>query len=156
MTSTCRARLDLDTVAPALGKAVAHLENAAARQLQSVAFPVGLAHLLRTRASQLNGCAYCVDMHTKDARAAGESEERIAVLTCWAETPFFTAKEEAALGFVEAVGRRDMASETAFERLARHHTESEIAALIGLLLAINAWNSIGVITRAWEPGTYHP
>src|SRR5437867_6202243 len=96
-------RLDFDAHAPAFAKALAHLDNAATKQLDQVNFNHRLRELVRIRASQLNGCAYCIDMHTKDARAAGETEQRIYALPAWRETPFFSERERAALAFTETV-----------------------------------------------------
>ena len=151
-------RLDFDAHASTFAKALAHLDNAATKELDRVGIDPGLRDLLRLRASQLNGCAYCVDMHTKDARAAGESEERIAAIPVWAETPFFTARERAALAFTESV---TLMSSThvpaeAYERVAAHFAPDEVAALVALIVTINAWNAVGVSTRTWEPGSYKP
>ena len=82
---------------------MAHLDHAATKQLDKVEFDPPLRELVRIRASQLNGCAYCIDMHTKDARAIGESEQRLYALSAWRETPFFTERERAALAFTESV-----------------------------------------------------
>src|SRR5260370_23380900 len=105
MTTTTEVpvRLDFDSHAPAFAKALAHLDNAATKQLDQVNFDHRLRELVRIRASQLNGCAYCIDMHTKDARAAGETEQRIYALPARRETPYFTARERAALAFTESV-----------------------------------------------------
>ena len=84
-----------------------HLDHAATKELDRVDFDAGLRELVRVRASQLNGCAYCVDMHTKDARAVGETEQRLYALPVWRETAFFTAAERAALAFTEAVTLHD-------------------------------------------------
>ncbi len=115
-----------------------------------------LRELVRIRAAQINGCAYCIDMHTKDARATGESEQRLYALSAWRETPFYTDRERAALAFTEAVTllADDHVPTEAYEAVARHLTEDEIAALVSLIVAINAWNAIGVSTRAWTPGSY--
>ena len=151
-------RLDFDAHAPGFAKALAHLDNAATKQLDQVDFDHRLRELVRIRASQLNGCAYCIDMHTKDARAAGETEQRIYALPAWRETPFFTARERAALAFTEAVTLMsvDHVPDAAYEAVAEHYGEEEIAALVSLIVAINAWNAIGVSLHAWEPGSYQP
>ena len=96
-------RLEIDTHAATFSKAMTHLDNAATRQLDAVGFDPGLRDLLRLRASQLNGCAYCVDTHSRDARAAGESQQRVAAVAVWREAPFFTAQERAAFAFTESV-----------------------------------------------------
>src|SRR5438034_10999223 len=96
-------RLDFDAHADGFARAMAHLDRAATKELDRVDFDRRLRELVRIRASQLNGCAYCVDMHTKDARALGETEQRIYSLPVWRETPFFTEREQAALAFTESV-----------------------------------------------------
>ncbi len=158
MTTTTEVpvRLDFDSHAPAFAKALAHLDNAATRQLDQVDFDHRLRELVRIRASQLNGCAYCIDMHSKDARAAGETEQRIYALPAWRETPFFTARERAALAFTESVtlqAQTHVPAE-AYAEIAAEYSPDEIAALVSLLVAINAWNTVGVSTRTWVPGTY--
>ena len=149
-------RLDFDAHAADFARAMAHLDHAATKQLDKVEFEQLLRELVRIRASQINGCAYCIDMHTKDARAAGESEQRLYALSAWRETPFYTDRERAALAFTEAVTllAADHVPTEAYEAVARHFTEDEIAALVSLIVAINAWNAIGVSTRAWTPGSY--
>jgi AhpD family alkylhydroperoxidase len=154
--TTTTQRLNLEALAPPVIRAVAGLERAANQQLDAAGIDPRLRELVRIRASQLNGCAYCVDMHTKDARAIGETEQRLYALPVWRETAFFDARERAALSFTECVTRL---SETqvplaAYEEVAAEFDEAEVAALLALLLAINAWTTIGVTTRAWEPGTY--
>ncbi len=96
-TTTIGARLDFDAHAAGFSRAMAHLDRAATKELDSVDFDPKLRELVRIRASELNGCAYCVDMHTKDARSIGETEQRIYALPVWRETPFFTPCERAAL-----------------------------------------------------------
>src|ERR1700727_1551345 len=157
-TQTVPVRLDFEAHAGGFYKALAHLDQAATKELDKVDFDVRLRELVRIRASQLNGCAFCIDMHTKDARAAGESEQRIYALSAWRETPFFTDRERAALAFTETV---TMLADTrvpddAYAALAAEYSEQEIAALISLIVMINAWNAVGVATRAWEPGSYQP
>ena len=117
-----------------------------------------LRELVRIRASQLNGCAYCIDMHTKDARAIGETEQRIYGLAAWAETPYFTARERVALAFTETVTRLadTHVPDQAYSDVAAEFSPQEIGALVSLIVAINAWNAIGVTTRAWIPGSYQP
>ena len=151
-------RLDFDAHAPAFARAMAGLDKAATRQLDLVGFDRPLRELVRIRASQLNGCAYCIDMHTKDARAGGETEQRLYALPAWREAPFFTGRERAALAFTEAV---TLVADThvpasAYQEAAAAFTDDEIAALVGLIVAINAWNTIGVSTRTWVPGSYQP
>ncbi|HTT28568.1 MAG TPA: carboxymuconolactone decarboxylase family protein [Solirubrobacteraceae bacterium] len=149
-------RLDFDAHAAAFAKAMAHLDHTATKQVDKVEFDQLLRELVRIRASQINGCAYCIDMHTKDARAAGETEQRLYALSAWRETPVFTDRERAALAFTESVTllAHDHVPTGAYEAVADHFTEDEIAALISLIVTINAWNAIGVSTRAWAPGSY--
>jgi len=157
-TSTATLRLDFDAHAAGFAKAMSHLDHAATKQLDSVDFDVKLRELVRIRASQLNGCAYCVDMHTKDARAVGETEQRIYALPVWRETGFFTSRERAALAFTEEVTlmAATHVPDEAYSAVAAEFSPAEIGALVSLIVAINAWNTIGVSTRTWEPGSYQP
>jgi AhpD family alkylhydroperoxidase len=157
-TTQIPARLDFDALAPGFSRAMAHLDRAATKELDNAGIDPRLRELIRIRASQLNGCAYCIDMHTKDARAIGETEQRIYGLAAWAETPYFTARERAALAFTEAVTRLadTHVSEQAYQEAAAHFSQQEIAALVSLIVTINAWNGIGVSTRTWVPGSYQP
>jgi AhpD family alkylhydroperoxidase len=109
------------------------------------------------RASQINGCAYCMDMHSKDARALGESEQRLYELDAWRETPFCTGRERAALEWTKAVTliSRTHAPDESFEKLRAHFSEKEIIDLTYAIGAINFWNRIAISTRA-VPGTYQP
>jgi AhpD family alkylhydroperoxidase len=149
-------RLDFDAHAAGFARAVAHLDRAATKELDQAGIEPLMRELVRIRASQLNGCAYCIDMHTKDARAAGETEQRIYALPAWRETPFFTARERAALAFTESVtllAQTHVPAE-AYAEVAAQYQPDEVAALVSLLVAINAWNTVGVSTRTWVPGTY--
>jgi AhpD family alkylhydroperoxidase len=115
-----------------------------------------LLDLVKIRASQINGCAYCLDMHTKDARAAGETEQRLYTLPAWRETPFFTERERAALAWTEAVTRiGGGVSDELFEQTRKHFSEKEVADLTWAVVAINAWNRVAISGRA-VPGTYKP
>ena len=151
-------RLDLDAHSPGLMRAVSHLDHAVTRQLDDAGIDRNLRELLKVRVSQINGCAYCVDMHSKDARAGGEEEHRLRALAVWREAPFFTAGERAALGFVETVAAMATSHvpDEAFEAVSEHYSADEVAALTGLVLVITAWNTIGVTTRMWEVGSYQP
>jgi AhpD family alkylhydroperoxidase len=146
-------RLDVDSAVPAFSKAMAHLDTTATRELDRVGVPAGLRDLLRLRASQLNGCAYCVDMHATDAATNGEAQQRIHAVSVWAESPFFTDKERAAFAFTETVTRlADTHVPTAaYDAVAAHWSEEEVGALLALIVTINAWNGLAVATRAWEP-----
>jgi AhpD family alkylhydroperoxidase len=157
-TTSVPVRLDYEQHAPDAYKALAHLDHAVTKELDRVGFDARLRELVRVRASQLNGCAYCIDQHTKDARAAGETEQRLYALTAWRDTPFFTERERAALAFAEAVTLMnvDHVPEAAYEAVAEHYDEGEVAALVSLIVMINAWNAIGVSLHAWVPGSYEP
>jgi AhpD family alkylhydroperoxidase len=157
-TAAVEVRLDFDEHAAGFSRAMAHLDRAAIKELDKVEFDPRLRELVRIRASQLNGCAYCVDMHTKDARAIGETEQRIYALPVWRETPFFTAGERAALAFTEEVTTlaATHVPEEAYRAAAAEFSQPELAALISLIVTINAWNAIGVAARCWEPGSYQP
>lgn len=144
-------RLDFDELAPRFSAAMARLDSVAGVDLDPQ-----LRELVRIHASTINGCAYCVDMHTKDARAAGVSEQRITGLGVWRETDWYTPAEQSALALTEAITLvadghvpRDI-----YDEAARHYQPEELAQLVALLVAVNAWNRIGVTTRCWEPGSY--
>jgi AhpD family alkylhydroperoxidase len=134
---------------------------AAFRSLQAYIDRCGLDHrlmeLVKTRASQLNGCAYCLDMHTKDARAAGETEQRLYALSAWRETPFFTDRERAALDWTEAVTRisPDQVDDRRYEELRAHFSEKEIVDLTLAIITINGWNRLAIPFRT-PPGSYQP
>ena len=151
-------RLNFDACAAGFSRAMAHLDRAATKELDHADIDPRLRELVRIRASQLNGCAYCVDMHTKDARAIGETEQRLYAVPVWRETPFFSPRERAALAFTEDVTllATTHVPDDAYQAVAAEFTQAELGALISLIVAINAWNTIGVATRAWEPGSYQP
>jgi AhpD family alkylhydroperoxidase len=157
-TTTVPVRLDFDEHAAGFARAMAHLDRAAIKELDRVEFDAKLRELVRIRASQLNGCAYCVDMHTKDARAIGETEQRIYALPVWRETPFFSPRERAALAFTEDVtlAANTHVPDESYRGVAAEFSPDEVAALLSLIVTINAWNAIGVATRGWEPGSYQP
>ena len=116
-----------------------------------------LLELVKTRASQMNGCAYCIDMHTKDARAAGETEQRLYALSAWEETPFYTPRERAALAWTEAITniQQGHASDEVYEVVRKEFTEAELVRLTMAIAQINTWNRISIAFRV-EPGTYQP
>jgi AhpD family alkylhydroperoxidase len=153
---TIPVRLDFDAHAAGFARALAQLDKAAIKELDRVDFDPRLRELVRVRASQLNGCAYCIDMHTKDARAVGESEQRLYGIAAWRDTPYFSARERAALAFTEAVTLMagDHVPDAEYEAVAASYTPDEVAALLALIIAINAWNAVGVATHAWAPGSY--
>jgi AhpD family alkylhydroperoxidase len=151
-------RLDFERYAAGYARAMGHLDRAATKELDRVEFDPRLRELVRIRASQINGCAYCIDMHTKDARAVGETEQRLYALAAWRETPFFTSRERAALAFTESVTllAADHVPAAAYDAVAAEFSPDEVAALVSLIVTINAWNAISVSTRAWIPGSYQP
>jgi AhpD family alkylhydroperoxidase len=134
---------------------------AAFRGVETYVRQCGLDHtlleLIKTRASQINGCAYCIDMHTKDARARDETEQRLYALSAWAETPFFTERERAALAWTEAVTRiaEGQVPEALYEALRRHFSEKEVVDLTMAVIAINGWNRLAATFRT-PPGSYQP
>ena len=150
------ARLDPDAHTPRFARAMAGLDRAAIDEWDRAGLDPRLRELVRIRASQINGCAYCVDLHTTDARAIGESEQRIYALPVWRETPFVTARERAALAFTESVTRVASTHVPAadYAVAAAQLSEQQMAALLALVVTINAWNAIGVATRGWVPGSY--
>ena len=149
MTSTVDipVRLAVDTLAPHINKAMNALD-AASRQ---ISLEPALQELVRLRASQLNGCGYCVDLHSGDARKAGESERRLYLLPVWREAPFFTARERAALALTEAATRLadGPVPESVVAEAARHFSEVELAELLWTITVINAWNRLGATARPW-------
>lgn len=144
------ARLNVGKVAPAAYKAMDGLE----KYVASTGLETPLLELVRTRASQLNGCAYCVDMHTRDARKGGESEQRLYSLTVWRETPFFTERERAALAWTEAVTlvHDGHAPDHVYEETRRSFSEEELVALTMAVVTINGWNRLAIPFRM-VPGT---
>ncbi|MEM5403131.1 carboxymuconolactone decarboxylase family protein [Paraburkholderia unamae] len=140
-----QARLDFYKANPEGTKAMIALEERASKS--SIEKP--LAELVRLRASQINGCAYCVDMHTADARKGGETDRRLATVSVWRETPFFTERERAALEWTESVTllAQTHVPDEMWERVKPHFSDQEIADLTLLIIAINGWNRIAVTFR---------
>ena len=114
-----------------------------------------LLELVRLRASQINGCAYCIDMHTKDARAEGETEQRLYALSAWREAPFYSDRERAALEWTETLTliSQNHVPDELYERVRRHFDESELINLTLAINAINSWNRLAISFRS-VPGTY--
>ncbi len=127
------------------------------RQVHSSGLEPSLLDLVKVRASQINGCAYCIDMHTKDARARGESEQRLYALNAWHETPFFTDRERAALAWTETVTRvaDTHVPDDAFDLAREQFSEQELVDLTLAIVAINGWNRLAISFRS-VPGTYQP
>src|ERR1700742_1818175 len=157
-TTDVPVRLDFETHAPAFAKAMGRLSHASTKDLDAADVDPKLRELVRLRVSQINGCAYCLDMHSKDARAIGETEQRLHTLSAWRETPFFDARERAALNLAEKITllAADKVPDADFEAAAAEFNEQELAALIGAIVMINAWNNVSVTTHAWVPGSYEP
>ena len=147
VTTSNTVRSAVDELAPQINKAMNALE--AASRKSRIEAP--LQELVRARASQLNGCAYCVDMHSADARAGGETERRLYALPVWHDTPFFTARERAALALTEAATRLTdgPVSDEVFAAAAEQFDEVELAELIWVIAIINAWNRLGAAAHAW-------
>ena len=112
-----------------------------------------LIELIKTRASQINGCAYCIHMHTRDARVRGETEERLYLLNAWRESPLYTERERSALAWTEAVTlvAQTHVPDPCYEEVRQHFSEEEVVKLTLLLAAINAWNRIGISFRSIHP-----
>ena len=142
--------LDIASLAAAPYKAMIALDR-------SITLEVRLRHLLKIRASQINGCAFCIDMHWKDARAAGETEERLYMLSAWSESAEYTDREKAALELCEAmtlIATSHMPEEV-WRHASSHFNQEELAQLIFAITAINAWNRVA-ITSGVESGHYKP
>ena len=120
---------------------------------ESVVLDERLHDLVRLRASQLNGCAWCVDQHSRDLRSSGEDERRISTLSVWRETPFFDARERAALALTEAMTLLPVngVPDDVYEDAARELSQEELGNLMGAIIAINAWNRVGVATGMQPP-----
>lgn len=148
-----QARIAYDKVAPEGGKAMWALEN----YVRHCGLEPALLELVRFRASQINGCAYCIDMHTKDARAHGETEQRLYALSAWRETPFFTDRERAALAWAEAMTEvaQNHVPDEVYELARQHFSEKELVDLTLAVVAINGWNRLAISFRK-VPGTYQP
>ena len=123
----------------------------------ATALEPALLHLVKLRASQMNGCAYCIDMHWKDARAGGETEQRLYGLDAWRESPYYTDKERAALAWTESLTRiaETHAPDEDFEEVRTHFDDQELADLTWAIAAINTWNRISIALRT-TPGSYKP
>lgn len=116
-----------------------------------------LLELIKTRVSQINGCAYCIDMHTKDARVAGESEQRLYGLSAWRETPFYSERERAALEWTETltlISQNDVPDEL-YDRARKHFSEEELVNVTMAIITINGWNRLAIPFRS-VPGSYQP
>ncbi len=146
-------RLDYSKIAPEGLKAL--------RGLQAYVDNCGLEHslleIVKARASQINGCAFCLDMHTKDARAGGESEQRLYLLSAWREAPFYSERERAALAWTEAVTHiaSEPIADDLYDDVRRYFNEKEITDLTLAVIAINSWNRLAIPFRT-PAGSYQP
>ena len=149
-----KARVDCAKVL--LPKAMQAL-NPLAKYVNGSGLDHRLLELVKMRTSQLNGCAYCIDMHTKDARAFGEAEQRLYALNAWREVPFFSDRERAALEWTEAITRVADAQvpDEVYDRVRGHFDEDQLVALTFAAVAINAWNRLAISFRV-PAGTYEP
>ena len=152
-TDTKTPRLQIYREQAAASRALNALDSAVAE----TGLEPSLRELVKLRASQINGCGYCIDMHWKDARAAGESEQRLYGLTAWREAPYYTPRERAAIALTEAVTLiADGVPEDVYAEAERHFEPSELAALIWSIAVINTWNRLAIPTGDPVPGTYEP
>ncbi len=148
-----QARFKSEKLSAGALKAMLGLEQ----YLRGCGLEESLLNLIRMRASQINGCAYCLDMHWKDARAAGESEQRLYGLDAWRESPYYNDRERAALQWTEAVTliREGHVPDEVYDQVRPHFSEKELADLTFAVAAINAWNRLAISSRA-PAGTYEP
>jgi AhpD family alkylhydroperoxidase len=146
-------RFDYDKAAPGVYKAMLGLE----KYLHTCGLEESLLHLVKLRASQINGCAYCLDMHWKDLRAIGEKEQRLYSLDAWRECPYYTERERAALAWTEAVTRitDGHVPDAVYAEARSSFNEKELADLTCAVATINAWNRLAISSRT-VPGTYQP
>lgn len=151
------SRVALKKITPDVSGAMGSLHAAAVSAARDAKVEPEILELIRIRASQINGCAYCLDMHTKDARAKGETEQRIYALNAWEETPFFSDRERAALALAEAVTllHEGHVPDAVYAAAAEVFDEQQIAALVWAATVINAYNRIAIATRM-VPGAYQP
>lgn len=146
-------RINYNKIAPQGVEILHTLEN----YVKSSSLEPSLLELIRLRASQINKCAYCIDMHTKDARSRGESEQRLYGLSAWRESPFYSERERAALAWTEAVTRIDknQVADAVYEQAKKSYSEKELIDLTFAVIAINSWNRLAISFRTL-PGSYKP
>ena len=144
-----KPRMNFQQAAPDTVKALIALET----QIQSSGLEQSLMELVKTRASQINGCAFCINMHTQDARKHGETEQRLYLLNAWREAPLYTDRERAALAWTEAVTliSETHAPDDVYAELRKHFSKSEAVNLTVLIGTINAWNRLAIAFRAVPP-----
>ena len=146
-------RMNIAELAPGGMQAMLGLE----KYLASCSLDHKLIHLIKLRASQINGCAYCIDMHWKDARAAGETEQRLYGLDAWEESPYYTERERAALKWTDSLTnlKEGHVPDSVYETVRQQFIENELADLTIAVATINAWNRIAISMRS-KPGVYQP
>lgn len=144
-------RMELEKIEPVAYKAMLQLE----KYLAASGLSKTLLELIKIRASQINGCAFCIDMHTIEARHHGETEQRIYALNAWRETPFFTDEERSVLAFTEAVTliADNHVSDEVYKEVSQYFDSNKVAQILMAIVTINAWNRIGITTQM-IPGTY--
>jgi AhpD family alkylhydroperoxidase len=149
-----QARLEAQKVSPAAYQAMLGLETFVRKQSK---LEPALLQLVKMRSSQINGCAYCIDMHSKDARAEGETEQRLYALSAWEEGPFFTDRERAALALTEAITlvSQGHVPDAVYENAKRSFSDEELVNLTLAIIAINGWNRLAITFR-FVPGEYQP
>ena len=147
------ARFNSAKAAPGAYKAMLGLES----YLHQCGLEESLLHLIKLRSSQINGCAYCLDMHWKDLRAIGENEQRLYSLDAWRECPYYTERERAVLAWTEAVTlvANNHVPDSVYEEVRQHFNEKELADLTFAVATINAWNRMAIASRT-VPGQYQP
>jgi AhpD family alkylhydroperoxidase len=147
------ARFSYDKAAPGVYRAM----NGVEQYLENCGLEESLLHLVRLRVSQINGCAYCLDMHWKDLRAIGEQEQRLYSLDAWRECPYYTERERAALAWAEGVTliTDGHVADTVYEAVRTHFSEKELSDLTFAVTAINTWNRLSIASRI-VPGGYRP
>ncbi|QRK07769.1 carboxymuconolactone decarboxylase family protein [Archangium violaceum] len=148
-----KARINIAAVSPGAYRAMLGLE----KYLSECSLEEGLLHLIKLRASQINGCAYCIDMHWKDSRALGETEQRLYGLNAWEESPYYTDRERAAFLWTESLTNlgEGHVPDSVYEAVKPHFSEQELADLTMAVVTINAWNRIAIASRT-VPGGYTP
>ncbi len=148
-----KERLNYGTAAPNAIKGMLELE----KFVHSSDMDHSLFELVKMRASQINRCGYCIDMHSKDARKAGETEQRLYALSAWRETPFFTEKERAALEWTEELTliSQNEVSDELYEKMLQHFSDKELVTLTMAIVAINGWNRLAISFRS-VAGSYEP
>jgi AhpD family alkylhydroperoxidase len=148
--------MNLKDTTPQVHRRMGALEQAAHEACHKAGIEPALYELVKTRASQINACAFCLDMHTKDARARGETEQRLYTLSAWRETSFFSERERAALALAEEITRISDhgVSEEVWVQAEKQFDHNQLAALIWAIVAINSWNRLAISTGSPEPGTY--